>query len=295
MTGMRNALAYLQIALGTLVSALAVNLFLVPTHLPSGGLGGLMLILNYLWQIPIGPAYFVANIPAILWLFKVKGAQGAVKSLWGIVCFSVAVQVTAPLSVYAPTQNLVLASIFAGALLGVGTGLTLVVGGDTGGNSTYARMVRHYTGLNVSTVMLAMDAVILSFGAFMLSVEPVLYALVMTVVVSYSVGLVQDGLNSSRFVLIISERVDLVAAALLVDLKRGVTRLEAKGEYTGKSRPVLMCVVSPTEVMRVKRLVLETDPEAFMMVSDAREVSGRGFTLEHELRRVPYWAAQSGD
>ncbi|HYF80467.1 MAG TPA: YitT family protein, partial [Symbiobacteriaceae bacterium] len=63
---MRNALAYVQIALGTLISALAINLFLVPTHLPSGGLGGLMLIFNYLWQIPIGPAYFVANIPAIL-------------------------------------------------------------------------------------------------------------------------------------------------------------------------------------------------------------------------------------
>lgn len=295
MQGMRNALAYLQIALGTLISALAINLFLVPTHLPSGGLGGLMLMLNYLWQIPIGPAYFAANIPAILWLFKVKGAQGAVKSLWGIASFSLFVQVTAPLTVYAPTQNLVLAAIFAGALLGIGTGLTLVVGGDTGGNSTYARMIRHYTGLNVGTVMLVMDAVILGFGAFMLSLEPVLYALIMTVVVSHAISLVQDGLNSSRFVLIISERVDLVAAALLEDLKRGVTRLEARGEYTGKSRPVLMCVVSPTEVIRVKRLVLETDPEAFMMVSDAREVSGRGFTLGHELRRVPYWVAQSGD
>ncbi|MDF2630343.1 MAG: hypothetical protein K0R39_4174 [Symbiobacteriaceae bacterium] len=295
MTEMRNALAYVQIALGTLVSALAINLFLVPTQLPSGGLGGLMLIMNYLWQIPVGPAYFVANIPAILWLFKVKGRQGAVKSLWGIACFSLLVQVTAPLSVYAPTQNLVLAAIFAGALLGIGTGLTLVVGGDTGGNSTYARMIRHYTGLNVSTVMLGMDAVILGFGATMLSVEPVLFALIMTVVCSYCVGLVQDGLNSSRFVLIISEQVDLVGTALLGELKRGVTRLDARGEYTGKSRPVLMVVVSPPEVMRVKRLVLETDPEAFMMVSDAREVSGRGFTLEHELRRLPYWAAQSGD
>lgn len=268
---------------------------MVPTHLPSGGLSGLILILNYLWQIPIGPTYFVANIPAVIWLFKVKGWQGGAKSVYGIASFSLLVQLTAPLGAYAPTQNMLLAALFGGALMGAGVGLTLMVGGDAGGNSTYARMIRHYTGRNVAGLMLVMDAVILTFGALMLSVESILYALAMTVVISYALQKVQDGLNASRFILVISERTDEVGAAIMEEVRRGVTRLDGRGEYTGKPRPVLMCAVHPNEVLRVKRLVLEADPEAFILVSDAREVSGRGFTLEHEVRRLPYWATMGTD
>lgn len=291
----RNTLAYLQITFGTLFAALAVNLFMVPAHLPSGGLSGLMLIFNYLWQIPIGPSYLAANVPGVLWLLKVKGWQGAAKSIYGIVSFSVLVQVTAGLGVYAPTQNPILNVLFGGMLLGTGVALTLVVGGDAGGNSTYARMIRHYTGLNLASLMLAMDFAILAFGAITLSVEAILYGLAMTVVISYAVQMVQDSLNASRFILIISDQADAVSAAILGEVGRGVTRLDGKGEFTGKPRPVLMCAVFPSEVLRVKRLVLEADPEAFILVSDAREVSGRGFTLEHASRRLPYWATMSSD
>ncbi|HWI62715.1 MAG TPA: YitT family protein [Symbiobacteriaceae bacterium] len=291
----RSLIAYAQITFGTLLSALAVNLFMVPTHLPSGGLSGLMLIFNYLWGLPVGPAFLIANVPAILWLFKVKGWEGGAKSVYGIISFSLLVQLTVPLSAYAPTQNTFLAVLFGGLLMGTGVGLTLIVGGDAGGNSTYARLIRHYTGMNVAGLMLGMDFLILAFGAVMLSVESVLYALAMTVVISYSMQMVMDSLNASRFILIISEKSDAVGAAIMAEVRRGVTRLDGRGEFTGRDRPVLMCAVYPSEVLRVKRLVLEADPEAFMLVSDAREVSGRGFTLEHEVRRLPYWATMGTD
>lgn len=293
---MRKALAYLQLTAGTIIAALAVNLFMVPAHLPSGGLGGLMLILHYLWGIPIGPFYFLANVPAIIWLYKLYGKQGMAKTVWGIASFSLALSLTGPVGAFAPTQNLMLAALFGGATMGFGIGLTLTAGGDTGGNQSYARILHHYTGADIARTMMISDVAVLLFGAVMLSVEAILYGIVMTVVTAQMVRLVQEGLGSSRCVMIISQKTDEVGAVLMHEVRRGVTRLEGKGEYTGQPRPVLMCVVAASELFRVKRLVLGADPEAFVFVCDAREVSGMGFTIEHEMRPLPYWAySQIGD
>jgi uncharacterized membrane-anchored protein YitT (DUF2179 family) len=293
---MRKALAYLQLTAGAVIAALAVNLFMVPTHLPSGGLGGLMLILHYLWSIPIGPVYFLANLPAVLWLWKLYGKNGLAKTIWGIGAFSLALSLTEPLGAYAPTQNLMLAALFGGAIMGLGIGLTLTAGGDTGGNQSYARILHRYTGADVARTMMLTDVAILAFGALIMNLESIMYGIVMTVVIGQTVRLVQEGLNSSRCVMIISQHPDAVGAVLMNEVRRGVTRLQGMGEYTGAPRPVLMCVVSAAEVFRVKRLVLGADSEAFVFISDAREVSGLGFTIEHEERPLPYWtSAQNGD
>lgn len=286
---MKRLFPYLQILAGTAIAALAVNLFLLPNHLASGGLGGLLLLCYYLWGLPMGPAYFAANLPAIYLLYRLYGMQGLARTIWGIATFSLLLEVTQPLSAYAPTTNPLLATIYSGILMGLGLGLALMVGGSTGGTSTMAHVVKHHTGMDASRFLFLTDLLILGFAAVVLQVEAVLYGLLMTFVMSKVISAVQEGLTTSRCLMIISDHPDLVTSTILNDLKRGLTRLDGTGAYSGQPRPVLMCVVAESEVVKVKRLVLQADPEAFVLITDAREVNGRGFTLETDIRPLPFW------
>ncbi len=290
---MKRIFPYVQITAGTVIAALAVNLFLMPNQLASGGLGGLLLILHYLWEIPMGSTYFLVNIPAIYLLYRIYGWQGLARTIWGIAAFSLFLDLTEPLSIYAPTTNPLLAAIYAGLLVGLGLGLTLIVGGSTGGTSTVAQAVRHYTGMDASRFLFLTDLLILAFGAVVLNLEAVLYGLLVTFIMARVIQAVQEGLNTSRCLMIISEHPDDVSQAIMHEVRRGVTRLDGTGEYSRQRRPVLMCVVRESEVVRIKRLVLQTDPEAFVLITDAREVNGRGFTLETDIRPIPFWS-QSG-
>lgn len=292
---MKKLLQYAQIAAGTLLSGAAVNLFLVPNQLPSGGMGGLTLLAHYLWQIPMGSTYLIANLPALFWLLRLYGYNGLMKTLWGIISFSLFLELTRPMTAYAPTENLLLATIYASVLLGLGMGLTLRVGGSTGGTSSIGKVVHHYTGFDIGKFLLVTDLIILGASAFILSPELVLYGMLGAYILTRTVRVVQDGFSTSRCLLIISERPDAVSAAIMAELKRGVTRLDGMGEYTGQPRPVLMCVVGENEAARIKRLILSADPAAFVLVTDAREVAGKGFTVETDVRRIGFWAAQGGD
>ncbi len=291
---MSKLFAYLQIIAGTAVAAAGITLFMLPNQLPSGGLGGLLVILHYLYGVPIGAIYFLVNVPILAWLFRLHGWQSVMKTLVGAGAFSIFMEIFRPLTDLAPTTNPMLASIFAGITVGVGLGLTIRAGGSTGGTSSLAYVVRHYTGMDVAKFLLVTDLAILVLGGVALSIEAVLFGLVTTYLVMQGIAKVQEGFTTARCLMIIAEEPDLVSQAILTEVKRGVTRLEGLGEYSGRPRPVLMCVVSETEVHRVKRLVLDADPTAFVVITGAEEVSGPGFTLDTDVRRIPFWAAQRG-
>lgn len=291
---MHKFLAFIQILIGTAIAAAGVNLFMLPNHLPAGGLGGLLVLLHYIWQIPIGPIYFLVNVPLLAWLYRIFGWDGVVKTVLGIAGFSLFMELFRPLTALAPTQNAMLAAIFSGVTVGAGLGLTIRVGGSTGGASALAHVVRHYSGLEAPKFLLATDLLILGLSGFALSPEAVLYGLVTTYVVMVGVAKVQSGFSSAHSLTIITQKPDEVAQAILTELQRGVTRLEGLGGYSGRPRPVLMCVVSETELHRVKLLALEADPEAFVVITDAQEVRGPGFTLDTDVRRIPFWASQRG-
>lgn len=286
---MKRIFPYLQIVAGTILAALAVNLFLLPNQLTSGGLSGLLLILHYLVGVPMGSTYFLANLPGLYLLYRIYGGKGLSRTLWGITSFSFFLEATAFLTHYAPTSNPLLASLYGGAVMGVGVGLAIMAGGATGGTDIIAQVVKYRTGMDVSRFFFVTDLFILGFGSIVISPEAILYGLLMTFVMSRVVQAVQEGLNTSRCLLIISEQPDEVSKRILDQIKRGVTQLTATGAYSGNPRPVLMCVVAPSEVIKVKRLVLDADPAAFVLITDAREVNGRGFTIDTDVRPLPFW------
>ena len=291
---MRRVLEYAQITLGTAIAALAVPLFMMPFQTMAGGLGGLLLVLHYLWNVPVGIGYFALNLPAMLWLFKLHGWNALIKTIWGATSFSIFLQLFQPLAAFPPTQNMLLATLYGAVLTGLGNGLALRVGGSTGGTTCMGQVVRHYTGLDVSKFLYASDFVIILFAGVMLRPEMVLYGLLVSFLAIRVIQAVLDGFSTSRCFLVISERPEELTRALLTVVRRGVTRLQATGGYSGQERPVLICVVAEKEVLRTKLLIQETDPSAFMVITDAREVAGRGFTLETPIHPIPFWEAQRG-
>lgn len=242
----------------------------------------------------MGPAYFVANLIPCVILWRLYGWNGLMRTVVGAASFSVWLSVTAPLQQFAPTHNPLLAVVYAGALLGLSVGLVVRVGGSTGGTDTIAQVVRHFTGMDVGKFMLIADIIILGLGAIFLGVEAVMYGMLVTVIMTQVLQTVVEGFLNTRCLLIISEQPDTVGKAILAQMKRGVTRLAGTGEYSGRPRPVLMCVVEDTEVMRIKKIVLQADPEAFIITTDARDVSGKGFTLNTEIRPLSFWRIQRG-
>ncbi|HLO02855.1 MAG TPA: YitT family protein [Symbiobacteriaceae bacterium] len=285
----KKFLEYGLIMLGSLLIAATVNLVIIPLEMASGGLGGLTVILEYLWKVPNGPLYFAINVPLIVLLWRLYGLRGLAKTIIGMSTYSVGMVLLRPLQAYAPTHELLLASLLGGFGLGLGIALVVIAGGSIGGNSSLAKVLYHYFRWDLAKQILIIDIAVLVWAALVFSVEKALYAVVMSVVTNRVMQAITEGLNTARTVLIIGQNPDVLGQAITSELKRGCTRLAAHGEWTKQERPVLLVVISESELRTLDRIVHEIEPNAFMIVQEAREVRGYGFTLEHELRSVPFW------
>lgn len=285
----KKLLEYGLIVLGSLLIAATVNLVIIPLEMASGGIGGLTVILEYIWRVPNGPLYFAINVPLILMLWRLYGLRGLIKTILGMSTYSLGMVLLTPLQAFSPTHELLLASLLGGFGLGLGIALVILAGGSIGGNSALAKVLYHYFRWDIAKQILIIDIAVLVWAALVFSVEMALYAVVMSVVTNRVMQAITEGLNTARTVLIIAEQPDLIGQAVTSELKRGCTRLSAQGEWTKRERPVLLVVISESELRALDRIVHTIEPNAFMIVQEAREVRGYGFTVEHELRSVPFW------
>lgn len=269
---------YAGITLGAVLTAVALNMFLIPNKVAAGGVSGMATVLHYLVGAPVGLTMLALNIPLFLAAIKVLGAKFGVRTLYGAAVLSAVIDLTAP---YTPvlTHDLLLSSLYGGVLSGVGMGLVFRFGGTTAGTDLAAAIINKLTRVSVGQALLAVDFfVIASAGVAFASAELSLYALISLWLTSHIIDLVQEGPSTAKAFLIMSASPDAVAARIMADMDRGVTYLQGKGGYTGASRDVLFCVVSTSEVSRLKDIIDGVDPRAFVIVADAHEVLGEGFT-----------------
>ncbi len=270
--------SYIWITFGALGTALALDLFLVPNRVAAGGVSGLATILYHLLGIPVGWTLLSLNIPLFLLSYRELGLQVVVRSLYGAVATSVFVEALAPW-LPVPTRDLLLASIYGGALAGIGMGIVLRAHGTTGGTDLVARLVSKYLPVTVGQALLGADFVVISLAGIFFSAELALYALLGLLVTGKVVDLVQEGISYAKAAFIISVRPEEIARAIFRELDRGVTSLPGEGMYTGEKRPVLLCVVAKTEESRLKEAIYRVDPRAFVFITDAHEVLGEGFKI----------------
>lgn len=268
---------YAGITLGALITAAALNLFLIPNKVAAGGVSGLATVLHYVLGWPVGAIMLALNIPLLLGGIKVLGASFGIYTLYGAGILSLAIDLLAP---YTPvlTKDLLLSSIYGGVLSGVGMGLVFRFGGTTAGTDVLAAILNKLFGISVGQALLAADFFVITLsGLIFRSAELPLYGLISLFVTAKIIDVVQEGWSRDKAFLIMSDHNQKISQAILQELGRGVTFLQAKGGYSGANREVLFCVVSTREVSRLKDLVYRFDQRAFVIVADAHEVLGEGF------------------
>ncbi len=273
-----SVLDYLLVLAGALIQALAMRLFLVPAQLVSGGVSGTAQLINYYLPWPIGLMVLIGNIPLFVlgWQY-LGGPRFALRTALAIVAFSF---FTDFLVIFIPggiVDDLVLNCLYGGVLLGVGLGLVYRGKGTSGGSDILGRILNHRLGIPVSHSYMITDTVVILAAGFVFGWENALYALVTTYVSGLAAEMVLEGSGIYRTAMIVTACPERVAGDIMTLLERGVTVLEGSGAYTGQSRPVLYCVITRAEVSRIKEIVRQADPRAFMVIGTAHEALGEGF------------------
>lgn len=265
------------VSAGVILTALGLDMFLIPNKIAAGGVSGIATILHYLINVPVGAAMLVLNVPLFAMGIYRMGLRFGFRSLYGTIALSVAVDALAPF-LPVPTQDILLASLFGGVLVGLGLGLVFRYKGTTGGTDLAAAVLRTYTGVNIGQLLFLVDAiVVVAAGITFNSAELAMYALITIFITAWLIDLVQEGFSYAKAFLIISDRPSEISTAIVEGLNRGATAWPARGVYTGVDREIIFSVVNRSEVSRLKEIVYSVDPRAFVILADVHEVLGEGF------------------
>ena len=270
---------YLFIILGALIQALALRLFLVPSDLVSGGISGVAQLLNHYSGFPIGLTVLLGNIPLFIlgWQY-LGGPRFALRTILSILAFSI---FTDLLVFFLPneaiTEDLVLNTLYGGLLLGLGLGIVYRGRGTSGGTDILGRILNRHTGITISQAYLITDSLVVLGAGFVFGWTKALYGLVLIYVSGLAAEIALQGTNIIRTAIIVTVKTDEVTRAIMHDLERGVTILSGSGGYTGEPKAVIYTTVSRMEINRLKILVHDIDPKAFMVIGQAQEALGEGF------------------
>ena len=268
--------SYIEIALGALLGGAAYPLFLTPNRIAPGGITGIAMILNHLTQWPVGTVSLILNIPLFLIGYRTMGRIFAFRSLVATVLFSLFIDI---LPLRPLTEDPLLGTLYGGVLLGAGLGLIMRGGATTGGSDMIARMVhRRFQFISVGSFLFAIDCAVVIAAGFLIGTTEALYALINIFLTAKVMDAVIIGFSSNKACFVISSRWQEISQRIMRDIDRGVTQLTARGAYTGAERPTLLCVISRSEIMAFKRILREEDEDAFVIIVEAHEAIGDGFS-----------------
>lgn len=272
----KKAREYALIVIGSLIMAFSMNFFLVPQKIAPGGVSGVSTILYHTLGVPISPFMLAANAVLFALSYRTMGRSFLVRSLLGAFLFSALLGIIPQITV---TSDVFLSCIYGGALMGLGMGLVIRGNSSTGGTDLIAQMIHsRIKRFGVGWVLFAADFVVVAASAVVFSHEQALYALAALYISAKVVELVIEGVRVARAFYIVSDEPEEIANAIMSEMERGVTMLYGRGMYSGGGKSVLMCVVSTRrEINRLKNIVKEIDPNAFVIISNVHEVMGEGF------------------
>ena len=271
-----RVLSYAQIALGCVIGGAAYPLFMTPNRIAPGGITGVATIINHLLGWPVGTVSLVLNLPLFLIGYRTMGRIFAFRSLLATVLFSLCIDL---LPLGPMTTDPLLGTLYGGVLLGIGLGLIMRGGATTGGSDMIARMVhRRLQFISVGSFLFAIDFAVVISASFLIGTTEALYALINIFLSAKVMDTVIVGFSSNKACFIISTRWKEISGRIMRDMDRGVTQLISRGGYTGEERPTLLCVISRSEIMTLKRILREEDEKAFVTIVEAHEAIGDGFS-----------------
>ena len=275
---MKKFLDYLIITVGVFILSLGLALFLIPHKIAAGGVSGIGIILYYLFGINVGYTIFVLNLILFVLAFRILGRSFGFKTIYATLAYSAFVSVlTKVLPPQGVTNDMILNVLFGCFLSGTGMAIVFSREASTGGTDIIAMILKKLTNLDVSWGLLIVDFTITLFAGVFFGSEVGMYALLGVIINTFTIDTVLEGVTTSIQVMIISERYEKIKERILKEVRRGATILHGEGAYTGKERKIILTVLKRKEFVKVKSIVKEIDPDAFLLVSHVREVLGEGF------------------
>lgn len=278
-------MTYLLLTAGTFFMAVGINVIYEPLSMVTGGFSGIGILVKKLTQtarwsgIPVGMTTLLLNIPLFIWGYSQKGKVFVKKTVYAASCFSFFLLIIPTFDIV--KQDYLMAALVGGLLNGTGIGLVFSQGASTGGSDLLSVLTaKILPGLSASERLIFIDTLIVAAGVFIFGLEIGLYAVVAVFVTGKVSDAILDGLKFAKIAYIISDHPEEISEHILRELGRGLTGLEGQGMYSEKHKMVLMCVVSKKEAVLLKDIVKNADNEAFLILSEAKEVLGEGFWRE---------------
>ena len=273
----------LLIAVGVAIYTFGFVKFNMANALAEGGVAGVTLIVHALYGI--NPAYssLILNIPLFILGARILGKRSLALTIYGTVLLSFFIWVWQRVPIHVTLENdMMLVAVVAGLFSGAGSGLVFRYGATTGGTDIIGRIAEEKLGLKLGQTLLFIDAVVLTASLVYIDLQHMLYTLVASFVYSQVLTIVQNGGYTVRGMLIITQKSEEAASAILNEINRGVTFLNGQGAYSGEDKNVLYVVLNPTEVREVKAIMAELDPDAFISIIDVDEVVSSDFNIRRK-------------
>ncbi|MBR1943485.1 YitT family protein [bacterium] len=262
---------YFFITLGALIAAFALECFLIPNKIIDGGVIGVSMMVSYLTKWNLGLIIFIINLPFIYLAIQKMGKAFVMNVFYGVTMLSVFVNV---LSGFHVTEAPLLATVFGGVILGTGVGIILRNDGALDGTEILAIRLAKKIGFSVGEIIMFFNIFIYTAAGTLYGWDSAMYS-ILTYFIAYRViDVVLEGLNSSKSALIISQYPKEIGDAIIKELDISVTYQKGKGGYSGQEKTLIYCVINRLEVAKMKKLIREIDPAAFLVIQDVHEVEG---------------------
>ncbi|CCY63793.1 putative uncharacterized protein [Clostridium sp. CAG:967] len=261
------------LTLGPFIAAFALEVFLVPNNIIDGGIVGISIILSYLTKINLGLLVFVINIPFFLLAFNKIGKKFVIQTFYAIGMLSLFINLFTTHQ-HPVTHDLLLSTVFGGIILGTGVGLVLKNGGSLDGTEIMSLVLSKKFGFSVGEWIMTFNIFIYGASGLVFGWNKAMYAVLTYFIAFRVIDVVLEGLNSAKSIRVISDKAYEIGQELLDKLDLGVTYLKGVGAYSGTEKTLIYCVVSRLEMARMKQIIREIDPTAFISVVDVHEVYG---------------------
>ena len=274
---------FLMLSIGCIIASYALEGFLIPNNILDGGITGVSIIVSKLFKIPLSLLILILNIPFVYVGYKNMGRGFLLRAIYSMILFSLSLSYFG--SFNSLTDSILLATVYGGALLGLGVGIVIRAGGCVDGTESVALVISKKTSLSVGQVVLIFNLVIYFVAGFIFGINRALYSL-LTYFITYKViDLVSEGFEQAKAALIITDKGTDLANEIYKKLGRTVTKIKGKGLISGE-KEVLYCVLTRIEVFELKRICQELDQSSFVTILEVSEIIGEHIKSTKKLGKL---------
>ena len=274
---------FFLLTFGAILAACALETFLIPNTILDGGVVGISIIINKLSNFPLGLLVVILNIPFIYVGFKNLGKMFLIRALYSMILFSISLEVFKDLHSF--TEDMLLATVYGGLLLGIGVGIIIRCGGCVDGTESVAIVISKKTNFSVGQIVMCFNIIIYSVAGFLFGFDRALYSLLTYFITFKVIDFVSEGLEQAKAALIVTSKGTHLSNEIYKRLGRTTTTIKGKGLISGE-KEVMYCVLTRVEIFELKRIVEEMDESAFVTILEVSDIIGNHIKSTNKIKKL---------